>query len=80
MFGQNLAGTRGMPVQHNQDRLVMDYVAVPKIILKWHRFVTLIEYVIFLNGAPFLITISRGVMFVNVKHMPNRMTKQLSIS
>ena len=48
------------------DRVVMDYVAVPKDFLKLHNFVTLVGDVMFLNGAPFLITMSRGKKMVTV--------------
>ena len=56
IFGSNLSCTRGKTVWQNLDRMMMDYVAVPKDFLKIHNFVTLVADVIFLNVAPFLIT------------------------
>ena len=56
----------------------MDYVAVPREFLQLYKFVTLVEYVIFLNSAPFLITMSRGMNVVTVNNMTTRTAKQLS--
>ena len=66
MFGPNLSGNRGNTIRHKPDRVVMDYLAVPKCFLKLHRFVTLLEYLMFVSDAPFLITMSRGIKFVTV--------------
>ena len=55
IFDQNLTGTRGKTVWQTPDRLVMDYNAVPKDFIKTHKFVTIVEDVMFVNGAPFLI-------------------------
>ena len=78
LFGPNLAGTRGKTVWHNLDRALMGYISVPKYFLKLHKFVTLVADVMFVNGATFLITMSRGIKFVTVEHIPARTDKQLS--
>ena len=54
------------------------YIAVPKYFLKLHKFVTLVAYVMFVNGASFLITMSRGISFVTVEHIPTCKANQLS--
>ena len=46
--------------------------------LKLNVFVTLTEDVIFANGAPLLITMSRGIQFVTVEHIPTLTAKQLN--
>ena len=65
-------------MQQNTDRVMMDYVAVPKHFMKLHKFVTSMEDVMFVNGAPFLIVMSHGIKFVAVKHIPACRAKQLS--
>ena len=77
MFGLNLTGTRGKTVQQNPVRLVMDCVAIPNDFIKLHKFVTIVADVTFVNGVPLLITMSRGIKFVTVKHIPNCTPKQL---
>ena len=52
-FGTNLAGTRGKTMRHNTDTVVMDYVAVPRNFSKQHKFVTLVEDVMFIIGTSF---------------------------
>ena len=64
MFSPNLAGTRVNKVQHNPDRVVMDYVDLPREFFKLHKFVTIVVNVIFVNGAPFLITTACGIYFL----------------
>ena len=43
-----------------------------------HKYATLVVDVLFVNNIPFLITISRGIKFVTVEHIPISMAKQLS--
>ena len=78
IFCLNLAGTRGNTVQQNLYRVVMDYVDVPKDFRKLHKFVTLVEDVVFVNDVPFLITVSQCIKFVMVKHISTRTANQLS--
>ena len=56
MFGPNISGTRVNTVQQNPDRVAMDYFILNRHILKLHKFVTLVEYLTFVNGTPLLIT------------------------
>ena len=53
-------------MRQKPDRVVMDYISVPKDFLKLHEFVNLVKDVMFVNGAPFLITMSRGINLVTV--------------
>ena len=66
IFGPNLAGTRGKKVHPNPDMVAMDYVAVPKDSIKLHKSVTLVADMMFVNGTPLLITMSRGIKFGKV--------------
>ena len=78
MFSPNLTGTKGNIVQQNPDRVAIDYVAVSKDFMKPQKFVTLVADVMFVNGAPFLITVSRCTNFVTVEDIPTPTAKQLS--
>ena len=77
IFVPNLADTRVKTVQYNPDMLVMNYVAVPKDLLKLHNFVSLLVDAMFVNSTPFLITISRGIKFVIFKKITNHTSEQL---
>ena len=52
MFGTNFSGNRDKTMQKNPDRVVMDYVSVPKDFIKSNKFVTLLEDVMFVNDKP----------------------------
>ena len=80
MIGPNLAGTSNKTVQKKPDRVVMDYIDVPKCFQKLRKFVTIMEDVIFVNGSPLLITMSRCIKFVTVKHIPTHTAKKSSKS
>ena len=78
IFSPNLSGTRFNKVRQNPDRVVMYYVSVPREFLKLYKFVTLVADVIFVNITPLLITISYGIYFVTVQHVPSLTAKKLS--
>ena len=53
-------------------------IAVPKVFLKLHKFVTLVENVMFMNGTQLFITMSNGIKFVTVQHVVTHTAKQVS--
>ena len=69
MFGSNFSGTRGKKIQQNTDRVVMDYVAVHRDLLKLHKLVIIVADVMFVNNAPLLIGMSHGVKLVTIKNV-----------
>ena len=80
MIGPNLAGTSNKTVQKKPDRVVMDYIDVPKYFLKLHQFLTIMEDVIFVKRSPLLITMSCCIKFETVKHIPTRTSNKSSKS
>ena len=77
-FGSILGGARGKTTRKNPENVTTDYVAIPKYYLAFHKYVTLVEHVMFVNNTPFQISMSRGIKIVTVEHIPSRTTKQLS--
>ena len=77
-FGPILGGTRGKTVRQNPEHVTTDYVAIPRYFLALHRFVSLVEDVMFVNNIPFLITMSHGIKFVTVEYLSSRTSKELS--
>ena len=55
-----------------------DYVDIPRDFLKLHKYANLVAGVMFFNIIPFLITISLGIRFITVEHVPTCTAKQLS--
>ena len=75
IFCPNLAGARDKTVQQNMDSVVMNYSDTPKSFLKLHKFLSLVADMMILNVTPILITMSRGIKCLTVKHIPTRTTK-----
>ena len=57
---------------------MIDYVSVTNYFIRLHKFVTIVEDVMFVSGAPFLITMSHGIKFVTVEQILTHTAKQLA--
>ena len=73
---------RGKTVRMKPDRVRTDVgtVEVPRGIYNQHQFVTLTADVMFVNGVPFLVTLSRQIRLRTAEHIPTRSASQLSSS
>ena len=58
--------------------MVADYVAVPRELVQASKRMTLAADVFFVDGIPFLVTISRRIKFVTSEHCPVRTAVALS--
>ncbi len=58
----------------------MDYVEIPRDFVDMHKYVTLVADVMFVNGLPFLVTLSRGISLVTVEYLPSRTAKRLALT
>ena len=70
ILGSDLTGVRGKTVRHKPDRVEMELTQIPRDLYELHKFVTLTEDVIFVNGIEFLTTLSRKIKFLAVEHIP----------
>ena len=59
IFGPDRDGLRGKTVRVKPERVETEYVEIPWDFNRLHRFVTLVRDVMFVNGEPFLLTLSR---------------------
>ena len=59
IFGPDLPGFRRKKVSRNPMSVETGYVDVPNYFYQFHKFVTLNVDVMFVNGLPFMTTISR---------------------
>ena len=78
IFGENLPDVREKTVQRQSEKVVMDYVEIPRDFFTMHKFVTLTADVRFVNGLTFVITFGRGVGLMKVDFTPTQMAKQLA--
>ena len=69
IFGPPLEGIRVNTEICTHKRVDSDRVAIPREFQLFHKSVTLVADVLFLNGIPFLIKLSRKISFVTAENM-----------
>ena len=80
LFGSNPPGLREKTVRQRPERVIPEYLNVPREFYHLHHFFTLTADIMFVNGLPFLGTFSRDISFGTAKHVPSRTDKQLANS
>lgn len=58
IFCPNLASLHRKTVRHKPQHVYKNFVTIPKDIMTMHKMVTLVADVMFVNGIPFLTTLS----------------------
>ena len=77
IFGTYLAGIRGKIVRQKPNRVDTSEIMVPRHFYATHRIVTLTANVMFVNGVPFLVTLSRKIRLFTVEYLLSRTAVQL---
>ncbi len=77
IHGRDLANIRGKMTRRKPEHVQVDYVQIPRDFVNMHKYVTLAADVMFMNGLPFLVTLSRGISLVMIEYLPSRMAKHL---
>jgi hypothetical protein len=55
-------------------------VKIPQDFMELHKYVTIVADIMFVNGLPFLVTLSREISLVTIEFVPSRTAKQLACS
>jgi hypothetical protein len=63
-FGLDLAGVKGRTVRTPPESMMTNHIQIPRALLERHQRVTLAVDVMFINGVPFLVIVSRGFNLV----------------
>ena len=69
---------RGKTVRQRPERVVPEYLGIPRDFYRLHHFVTLTADVMFVNGLAFFTTLGRDIRFGTAEHVPSRTAKQLA--
>ena len=79
IFGTDLSGVWGGGVRQNPERVETEepMYYVPRYFYGLHQFVTLTTDVVFVNGVPFLVTLSQKIRLFTVELIPSRTYVQL---
>jgi hypothetical protein len=72
IFGPDLATLKGKTFRITPPPVAMDYVQIPKDIMSLNRNVTLAIEIMFVNGLPLLVSISRKIKFTTVEYLIGR--------
>ena len=80
IFGPNVAELRGKSVITKPTWVEREYTPIPRDFHVIHKFLSLKADVMFVNGLPFLITLSRKIKIFTAEYIPNRTAAQISSS
>jgi hypothetical protein len=72
IFGPDLATLKGKTVRITPPPVATDYVQIPNEIMSLNHNVTLAIDIMFVNGLPFLVSISRKIKFTTVEYLIGR--------
>jgi hypothetical protein len=72
IWGKNIEKLKGATTRSKSVPVKLDYIKVPKELLKLHREVFLTADIFFVNKIPFFLTLSRKICFTAVNHLANR--------
>ncbi len=76
IFGPDLAGVRGLTVRRPPESVTTNHIQIPRALLERHQRVTLAVDVMFVNGVPFQVSVSKGLNLVTAKYTPSCTAKQ----
>ena len=79
IFGPDLAGVRGRTGRRPPESVTTNHVQIPRALLEWHQRVMLTVDIMFMNGVPFLVSVSRGLHLVTAEYTPSCTAKQLAV-
>ncbi len=77
IFGSDLAILRRKTTRTKREHVRVKIVQIPWDFVQLHKYVTLVAYIMFMNGLLFLVTSSRGLSLVTIGYLPSRTTKCL---
>ena len=77
IFGPYLPCLEGETTRQKPERVDPEYTEIPRDFYELHKFVTLTDDVIFMNGVAFLTTLSQDIRLFTYEHVPSHTAKQL---
>ena len=77
IFGPDLPGVKCKMVQRSHHRVDTEHLEIPCNYYTLQMFITLTADVMFVNGIPFLTTLSRKIRLVTAEYLPTWTAKQL---
>ena len=72
IFGKSIHALKGKTTRKSPPKVEIDIIQVPKEILKLHNNVILKMDIMYVNGLPFLLTVSSKIKFITVEYLPGK--------
>ena len=69
IWGKEIAALKGNTTRKKPTHVTGDLVKVPRELVKLHKDVFMKAYILFVNGIPFFISMSRNIIFTTVNHL-----------
>jgi hypothetical protein len=80
LFGPDRGSLKGKTVRQRPGKVRPEYRSIPRDLYERIKNVTLTADVMFVNGLPFFVTMSRDIKIVSVEFLPSRTAEQLRSS
>jgi hypothetical protein len=80
LFGPDRGGIRGKTVRQRPEKVRPELVTIPRSLFERLQDVTLEADVMFVNGLPFFVTVSRVIKFATCEALPSQTAPQLCSS
>ena len=80
LFVPNRGSLKGKTIRRKPGKVRPEYVSIPRAFYERIKNVTLAADVMFVNGLPFFVTLSRDIKLVSVEFLPSRTADQLCSS
>jgi hypothetical protein len=77
IWGSDIANIRGKTTHCKPDRVETNYVDIPRALLSAHINVTLVADVMFVNGVPFLVSVSCNINLITIEHASKHTASKL---
>ena len=72
IFGPDIGALKRKTTQQKAETIINDYIEIPSELVTKHENVTLFMDTLFINGMPFLATISKHLCYCIIEHVPNQ--------
>jgi Reverse transcriptase (RNA-dependent DNA polymerase) len=80
IYGPSVPILKGKTTRRSPDRVVSDYITIPKKVIDSNKNVDLSGDIFFINKIPFFATVSDNIKFTTTEHLANRKIKNILIA
>ena len=72
IYGPDVYALKGKTVRHKPRAVVNDYLEIPRELISAHQGIILFADVMFIDGVPMMVTLSKNVRLITITYIPLR--------